>query len=230
MTSGQRIGEIDLFRGLAILLMVIFHTVVDLQDFFHIDLDYRSGIWYFVGRSSAILFMLLAGISSQFSRSNLRRGLQVLAAGLLVTGATYCFLPDAYVRFGILQLLGCSMLLQPLAARLSVFAQLLLALLVLVAGPSVAVLNTDTSLLLPLGLMPPGFRSIDYYPLLPWYGVFLLGAAGGRLIYANRRSRLPFSLSENPLNWLGRHSLTIYLLHQPLLLVMLNIFFILLPF
>ena len=225
MIQKQRIGEIDLLRGGAILLMILFHTVVDLRDFFHFSLDYRSGGWYAAGRISAILFILLAGVSSQFSRSNLRRGLQVLAAGLLVSAATYWFNPVTYVRFGILHMLGCAMLLQPLAQKLPSAVQAIAALAVLLTGSLATKPVCNTSLLLPIGIIPPDFQSIDYYPLLPWYGIFLAGVIGGQLLYARRASRLPFPLPDNPFNWLGRRSLFIYLIHQPILLALLSIVF-----
>lgn len=218
----QRIGELDLLRGLAIFLMILFHTVVDLRDFFQWDLDYRSGGWYLVGRASAILFMLLSGISSGFSRSNPRRGLQVLAAGMLVIAGTYWFSPEDYVRFGILQFLGCAMLLQPLAGKLPVPARLLLAALFLALGPLITEVRSPSAWGLPLGIMPDGFRSMDYYPLVPWYGVFLAGSAAGERLYPLRRSYLKSPLPSNPLCWMGRHSLLIYLLHQPLLLALLH--------
>ena len=69
-----------------------------------------------------------------------------------------------------------------------------------------------------LGFAPYGFASSDYFPLFPNLGYFLLGAVLGRALYAERKSLLP---GGNPpakaLQWMGRRSLLIYLLHQPIL-------------
>jgi uncharacterized membrane protein len=72
--------------------------------------------------------------------------------------------------------------------------------------------------LLPLGLHSPGFSSFDYFPLIPWLGIFLLGAALGKSVYAPRRSLLPWSLPQTFFNAAGRHSLIIYIAHQPVIL------------
>ncbi|MCG0276295.1 MAG: DUF1624 domain-containing protein, partial [Thermosediminibacteraceae bacterium] len=64
-----RIVELDLFRGIAIVLMVIFHAVFDLSYYFGMDIDYTRGFWYYEGKLSALMFMAIAGISSCFSRS-----------------------------------------------------------------------------------------------------------------------------------------------------------------
>jgi uncharacterized membrane protein len=218
-----RIREIDLIRAVAILLMVLFHTVVDLTDFFGFRFNYMNGFWYYQGKSSAILFMLISGVSCTLGRHNTNRGLLVLGAGAMITAATYFFEPSTYVRFGILQLLGCSMLSYSFIKRLNPMFVSLLAVVVLAISWFMPKYTT-TSYLLPFGIMPLNFASIDYYPLFPWYAIFLGGAALGKLFYAKRQPLLP-SLPQNKLTSLleqaGRHSLAIYLMHQPILLAVL---------
>ena len=72
--------------------------------------------------------------------------------------------------------------------------------------------------LLPLGIHSPEFASYDYFPLVPWFGVFLAGAALGKWAYAPGRSLLPLSPRETFINFAGRHSLLIYLVHQPVIM------------
>jgi uncharacterized membrane protein len=220
-----RLREIDLLRAAAILLMVLFHTIVDLTDFFGYHFDYLSGFWYYQGKSSAILFMLVSGISCTLGRHNIKRGLITLGAGCIVIAATYLFNPVTYVRFGILQLLGFSMLSYSLLARLHPLASSLLALAVLLVNfflpPYVS-----SSWFLPLGIMPYGFSSIDYYPLLPWYTVFLGGVILGKLLYATKQPllpKLPHTKLSEIFELAGRHSLSIYLLHQPIIFCVLYI-------
>ena len=106
----SRILEIDALRGVAIILMVIFHIIVDLTDFYGYHFQYLSGFWYYEGKAAAILFMLLAGVSSSFSRSAVRHGLELLAWGMVLTAVTWLFAPAMYIRFGILHFLGTSLL------------------------------------------------------------------------------------------------------------------------
>lgn len=223
MNKPARIREIDLCRAAAILLMVLFHTIVDLTLFMGFDFNYMHGFWYYQGKSSAVLFMLISGVSCTLGRHSTKRGLLVLGAGIVITAATYFFEPSTYVRFGILQLLGCSMLSYSFIKNLRPWLIILLACAVLFISfllPS----YTNSPYLLPFGIMPLNFASIDYYPLFPWYAVFLGGAALGKLIYAKKQPLLPH-LPQNQLILLleqaGRHSLAIYLLHQPILLAVL---------
>lgn len=216
----QRIWEIDYFRGIAIALMVIFHLVVDLNDFYGFPLNYLSGFWYYEGKISAILFMFLAGISSSLNQRTKSHGLKVLAASVLVSAITYLFNREMYVRFGILHFLGTAILLSPILKRLSTLWSLALAGLLILAIPWVDRLTEDSGLLLPIGVTPASFASMDYYPLIPWLSVFLLGLLAGRQLYAERRSRIsPYQ--NRLLCKAGRHSLVIYLVHQPVLLAML---------
>ncbi|MHB8073210.1 heparan-alpha-glucosaminide N-acetyltransferase [Desulfosporosinus fructosivorans] len=216
-----RHGEIDVLRAVAIVLMVLFHFVYDLKEFAGVNVDYRSPLWFFIGKASALLFIFISGLSSGFSKSPLRRGLKVLLYGMVITVVTYLFMKDEYVRFGILHFLGVSMILSPLLVRLS--SPTLWGL----AGSS-AVLGfwfeeqvLNTSLMLPFGLMYDGFASMDYYPLFPYLAVTILGVLAYRYFYAERTEPLfPFRLDSAGIQWLSRNSLGIYLIHQPLLLVM----------
>ena len=217
----SRILEIDALRGVAIILMVIFHIIVDLTDFYGYHFQYLSGFWYYEGKAAAILFMLLAGVSSSFSRSAVRHGLELLAWGMVLTAVTWLFAPAMYIRFGILHFLGTSLLTWPLLKKLQPRALLLVAAGAVAPGGYVAELTGSTIWLLPFGVMPANFASMDYYPLFPWYGVFVMGAAAGKTLYAQQTSLFPALTPPRWLVWLGRRSLAIYLLHQPLILGML---------
>ena len=75
-----------------------------------------------------------------------------------------------------------------------------------------------TDWLLPFGIHSPGYASFDYFPLVPWLGIFLVGTALGKSVYAARRSLLPWRLPSTFVNGAGRHSLIIYLVHQPVIM------------
>lgn len=221
-----RIVEIDGFRGIAIILMIIFHTVFDLAYFYNWPIDYLHGFWYYQGKSSAILFMFVSGISSTLSRRPIVRGLSVFGAGMLITAVTYLYNPAMYIQFGILHLLGLSMLLAPWMKKLSPCLLILTGTALIALGNWCLTLTSVSLWLLPLGIKPADFVSLDYYPLLPWLSVILYGMAAGKLLYADKKSLLPLGgLSSNILSYLGRHSLLIYLIHQPILLTILFLLF-----
>ena len=94
-------------------------------------------------------------------------------------------------------------------------------------GIAVTLLNRSMTIrfdwLLPLGIHTPGYYSFDYFPFIPWFGVFLLGATLGRTAYTSRKSLLPWNLPQSFVNVAGRHSLLIYILHQPVILAVLYV-------
>lgn len=215
-----RHGEIDVLRAIAIVLMVLFHFVYDLKEFAGVSIDYQSPFWFFIGKASALLFIFISGLSSGFSRSPVRRGLKVLFYGMCITVVTYLFMKDEYVRFGILHFLGVSMILSPLLFRLSSWTLLGLAGSSAVLGFWFKDQLLNTSLMLPFGLMYVGFGSMDYYPLFPYLAATILGVLAYRHFYAQRTEPLfPFQLNSTWIKWLSRNSLGIYILHQPILLL-----------
>jgi len=219
-----RHGEIDVLRAVAIVLMVLFHLVYDMNVFAGVSIDYQSPFWLIEGKTTALLFIFISGLSSGFSRSPFRRGLKVLFYGMGITVVTYLFMKDEYVRFGILHFLGVAMILTPLFFRLSSWTLWGLAGSSAVLGFWFKEQVLKTSLLLPFGLMYDGFGSIDYYPLFPYLAVTLLGILAYRHFYAQRTEPLfPFRLNSGLTKWLSRNSLGIYLFHQPLLLLMIFI-------
>lgn len=231
----KRIWEIDFLRGVAIILVVGYHLLFDLGEFVGIkkffgwSTDLSSVAWIIAQHVFAGLFVLLSGTSSTLTRSNVRRGLRLLAVSLAVTVVTYIFDPASAIYFGILQCLAVAMLLYGAAfekagaVACAVWGTLVLGLAaVLPILRRMPALRTDW--LLPFGLTSPSFSSFDYFPLVPWLGIFLIGAALGKSVYAPKRSLLPWRLPPTFVNWAGRHSLWIYILHQPIIMGVLYAF------
>ena len=146
---------------------------------------------------------------------------KAFAWGLVITGVTVCFLPNP-VFFGILHLIGAATLLSiPLLPHPWLAGSL--GFLILIAAYSLPTLNLPSPWLLPLGIATLPFSMADYYPLVPWLGVVYLGIYLGSLAYprgTRQRGARPQPNSPiiSGLILLGRNSLRIYLLHQPLLL------------
>ncbi len=216
----------DLLRSSALLLMVAYHVAFDLHAYYGYAIDLSSPAWFVLGRIAALSFLFLAGLSTALSlegaahpwRKSLRRAGLILAAALGVTAVTFLIDPGTYVRFGVLHLIGISVLFLGLLRRYPWIA-LLLALAVPLA-PRLLAPSLPAWAGIPLGLPPEGFASVDYYPLLPWAGVVFLGFGSAPwLLPALRRGP---AVAESP-RWLralafpGRHTLAVYLLHQPVI-------------
>ncbi len=225
----SRIWEIDFLRGVSIILMVGYHLLYDLGEmvglpsFLGFSTNLAARGWIVAQLFFACLFVVLSGISSTLSRGNVRRALKLLAVALLVTAATYVFDSSSAIIFGILHCLAVSILIYGLTMERSA-AWLPAATGAAVIGLSLAVpallkgVPIRTDWLLPFGIHSPTLSSFDYFPLLPWLGIFLAGAALGKSVYAKRRSFIPVRLPVTFVNIAGRHSLLIYIVHQPVIL------------
>jgi len=224
-----RIWEIDFLRGVSIILMVCYHLLFDLGEFVGVktflgwSTDMSKTAWIIAQSFFAVLFVLLSGTSSTLSRSNIRRGLRLLAVSLAVSVATYIFDPASAVYFGILQCLAVSMLIfgaafeKAGAAACAAWGALVIGLAAALPALKKA-LAIQTNWLMPFGLPGPSYSAFDYFPLIPWFGIFLVGAALGRSVYASRRSLLPWRMPRTFVNFAGRHSLLIYIVHQPVIM------------
>lgn len=221
MTMKQRIDLLDLWRSVAILLMLVYHFLYDLALFGALGWGqlFSPGL-NAMQQFICCSFILLAGASARFSRSVLRHGLTVLAAAVLVElGA---LVGGQQIRFGVLMLLGWSMVLYHFAGKyLQRLPGALLAaacaVLYLVSRRWTDSVTVSCRWLYPLGLRYPGFSSADYFPLLPWLFLFLIGTALGGWCLRHRDSPLLSAPLPRPLTLPGRHSLLIYIIHQPVL-------------
>lgn len=219
----SRIWELDFFRGIALMLMIYFHIVYDMREIFSYDIVYSSGINYYIGKISAITFILISGISSNLSRSNIKRGLKVLSIAMVISVVSWLYNPDLAIKFGILHFLGLSMIIYPFLQKLDKYALLITGSIIIASGNILSRINAANDYFFILGLTSDNFFSADYYPLIPWFGVFLFGASAGKILYSNRKSLFKFNIKDNLISIGGRHTLLIYLIHQPVTIIVLTI-------
>ena len=225
--------------------MITYHLVFDLTYFNIYSTDLYSLPALLFLYPIGTLFLLLVGISLTLSYSRVqstlsqqqlrwkffRRGAWIFCLGLLITVVTWVYPHDGFIVFGVLHCIGLSIIL---AYALIRFPRSSLVLGIVCIGLGLflrTTIVTDFPWLLWLGLTPAQFYSLDYFPLLPWFGVVLLGVfLGNNLLQDNKRT---FHLRDHPsffllkaVCFLGRYSLIIYLLHQLVIVGILYLLFL----
>ncbi len=221
----------DALRAAAVLLMVSYHLLFDLSYFWGFGFDVTDALlWRIFIPAVASTFLLVSGMSAwiagtrnpSWKRAGRRAGI-VLVSALLVSLVTRILVPDAWIRFGILHLIGVTMLCTPFFVRRSSILTGVTGTIMIVIGIFFAHLSVTHEFLLPFGLKAPSFSSLDYYPLLPWSGVMLLGIALAPFVLARFPATYDPHGARAFLLLPGRHALAIYLLHQPLLFAVLSL-------
>lgn len=241
--SSSRYALLDELRGLDLISMLLYHGMWDAVYLFGVSILWYAGqpghLWQ---QSICWVFILLSGFCLPLGHHPVRRGATVFAAGALVTVVTLLFMPEDVVWFGVLTLLGSAMILTgllepylkkvpPVAGAVGSFVLFALTYHTMDgfwnlgplqwALPRALYANYGTAY---LGFYPFGFFSTDYFPLLPWLFLFWVGFYLHHLIGRERMEPLRRSVCP-PLGWLGRHSLVLYLLHQPVIFGVLTVLF-----
>ena len=223
----KRFWEIDLLRTNAIAVMLAFHTLYLLSYFGIHYTNLQRGFWLWFAAGGGT-FIFLAGVSLAISHSRAKRmsgfmlrGLKIFAWGMAITLITWMISREAYVKFGILHFFGVAFILGPLFLRFR-FINLILGIALLATGFCLGSTSFDFPWLLWLGLRPHYFRALDYIPLLPWFGLFLVGMFSGKMLYPEGNRRFNIHQFSGPiistLTFPGRHPLVIYLLQWPVII------------
>ena len=238
----MRYQSLDSLRGGAVALMVLYHFCFDLAYFQILSLDFYHDPFWLLARSFIVtLFLLLVGISlhlsarrgltsSAFRQAYSRRIAWLLVCVVLVSLSSHLLSPSRWIYFGILHFIIIASLIGLLFVgrpRISLY----MGLALIVVGLFVSFPLFDHPALQWLGLMTYKPQTDDYVPLLPWFGVVLLGLSIGSRWFGDVSSVHErggqMDVVQNRLfvvlGWAGRHSLLIYMLHQPILFGMLVI-------
>ena len=231
----RRLAGLDTIRGITLLSMMLYHTCWDLVFLFGKKIPGYSGLGGYVWQQSICwTFILLAGFCWSLGSHHLKRGLIVFGSGILITFVTLLVMPESRVIFGVLTLIGsCMLLLIPmeklllkLRAEIGLAGSFLLFLLFRNVNTGYLGSGNWNILKLPdgfyenlfttyLGFPQKGFFSADYFSLLPWFFLFLTGFYLYQLVQKNHMMEKLFSWRVPGFDVIGRHSLLIYLLHQP---------------
>ncbi len=237
--GSKRFIEIDMLRGLALLLMIFGHILWDLDYFGMVPMN--NTIYTILQRIVPPLFFLLVGMSLIVSKKKIEdksidaqnryyqnlilRGLKIFSLGMIITTGTLIFIPEKVVLFGVLHCIGLSIVISVPFLKYRNY-NLLFAIIILFAGSFFAHFHVEapTYAHLMIGIHQVDLWSytLDYFPLIPWFGFCLMGVVIGDWLYSGneRRFRIPDLSKYRPaklIQWFGRHSLIIYLIHQPII-------------
>ncbi len=228
-SAAPRIGAIDALRGGALCMMFAYHFAFDLRYFGVAQLDFENSVFWLSFRAVIVAsFLSIVGVSLVLADRRgadaghfLRRVAMIAAAALAVTAASWLLFPSSFIYFGILHCIAlASLLAWPLRRhpRLALVA----GIAVLVAASVFSSPAFDRMQLSWIGFTTHKPITEDYVPLAPWSAAVFIGIAlGHALEQAGHRPLQLFDAAPRWLRWLGRHSLVVYLVHQPLLMAVL---------
>ena len=232
--SGKtRFWELDFLRGIAIVSMILLHVIWAMDFFEFYDINFYEGFVFMASRTTAAIFILLVGIclTISYSRTKNReivfkkyvlRGVKLIALGMFITFVSLFLPKGGTVVFGILHLIGFSIILAiPFLIYQKKWLNLGLGIFLVFLGIIALNVTAATRWFVWMGFTFPGFYTLDYFPLLPWFGVILIGIFLGNTFYpeAMRKFKLKSAPTGSELFCLlGRHSLKIYFLHMIIIL------------
>lgn len=235
----DRFIELDMLRGFAIIIMIFLHLLWDLDYFGLMPLNRQI---YKIQPAIPLIFFLLVGMCMIVSRNRknhlsaseqkkydkhlIIRGLKIFGLGMILTVVTMIFIPDKPIIFGVLHCIGLCIILSTIFLKIKPKYNLIISTIIILLSYITVLYSIEnpTVLHIAVGLHQSnvGQYTIDYFPLIPWLGVCILGIVLGSWLYKDnkRRLRLPDLSKYTPVkifSWLGKHSLGIYLAHQPII-------------
>lgn len=238
----ERYYLLDGLRGITLLSMVAYHGMFDLVELYGVPV---SWFWktpgYVWQQSICWTFIILSGFCWRLGRSPLRRGLMISGCGLVITAVTFIFMPSEKILFGILTFIGAAMLaLIPLSKVLEWIPAW--SGLVCSAGLFFLTRNVNKGwwgfenirfgrvptvfyqgkIMTFLGFPEVGFFSGDYFSFVPWIFLYLCGYFLYDMVMHYDLVQRFLRCHAGFLEWVGRHTLLIYMLHQPVLMLMID--------
>ncbi|NMC56594.1 MAG: DUF1624 domain-containing protein [Eubacteriaceae bacterium] len=240
----NRVHLLDEIRGILIIYIVWYHLMFDLTEVFGLNIAWvYSDTMEYVRIAAVCMFILISGISCNYSKSNVNRGIKTFLWGVVITFVTLLVMPEQIIIFGILHFFGLAMIIggllfdkiKKIPAKTGIIISFILFLLTYnlfngyigMFGYEIALPQflTNKYFLFPIGFKCEGIFSADYYPIFPWIFMFFLGIFTGRLIKQNKAPVFFYKSHYKPLAKIGQKTLLIYLIHQPILVLILYLYF-----
>lgn len=244
MNLTNRVKILDVIKGIALILMILDHSFYDIKSYGlfsqifwlnkineFIFTPFYSAIWLIV----VMAFFIIAGITSNYSKSNLKRAIFAIGFAFLLTVFTVLFAKGNEIYFGVLHCFGFCMLIYFLIEKkakkffdlipiwlffvLFVVYYYITIKISLIEPIAITIFNKQFIVpLFIIGFPSNDFFSADYFPLFPWLFIFLFGVKLGKIIKENRFPKWFYVFDIKPISFIGRYPLLIYLLHQPIIL------------
>ena len=237
-STTKRLNAIDAIRGFSVVSMVLFHFCYDLVALAGIDLSWFKPPFEDVWRASiSWTFLFVAGLMCSYSKSDFRRAARYGGLAFAIWIATTLAAVDTPISFGIIFCMAASTLLYAALQKHNAAPRglvcgfvLFFSFVILLGIPRGTIGITGCELRLPkelystdlfswLGFTGPHFTSGDYYPMLPYSLMYLAGSSFGPLLQKAKLPKWVYNLKLPVLNFIGRHPLEVYVLHQPILLM-----------
>lgn len=242
----KRFFVLDEIRGLNLISMLLYHGIWDLVYVFGVSVPwYKVEMAYIWQQSICWIFILLSGFCWTLGTKKLKRGILVCVCSIVISAVTIFFMPSSIILFGILSLLGTGMLimipLDKVFQKINPYVGMVCSFLLflgtkkinegvieffgyeLLRVPKAVYSNLFTAY---LGFPPEGFISYDYFPVIPWLFLYMMGYFMYRVFDRNDILKHLPEIRIKPLEWIGRHSLIIYMLHQPIVYAVLYVLFV----
>ncbi len=239
--QSTRYALLDFIRGIALINMICYHLIWDIVHIFGVEINwYTSTIGYIWQQCICHTFIFLSGFCFDLGKRKVKRGITILAVSFVITAVTVIFMPENTILFGVLTLIGSASLFMIPAIRIFdklnnyVGLTIMLTVFVLTRHISSGTISLG-AITVPkswyaniftayLGFPPNDFVSQDYFPIIPWIFLYIAGYYFYRIITKQGWTKpLAFSLCP-PVEWCGRKSLIIYVIHQPIIYAILKLF------
>lgn len=215
----DRIKSIDAVRGILIIGVIIYHFIYNLValEIIPANILYNP-LMNFIQYFGACLFIMISGVSAKFSRSNLKRGIRTLLFGMLLTLATYILNPNAFIVFGILHFLGVASIIYSVIGDINIHPSIFIILFFI----SKVILDRTYHIkhLWIFGITDNSFISTDYFPIFPFIFIYYLGTKMADYIKRMPKDNLIYKYDNKLLSYVGRNTIYIYIIHQPILIVL----------
>lgn len=222
---------LDVLRGMAVIAMITFHILYDIYFIFDKELSWFPSEGSFLCQQMiGVIFAATAGVSCFLSSKNIKRGIKIALIALLITITTYLFIPSQVIWFGILHMLSGSIIIIGVLKKFLKGDEYLGFLIVSLLAFCITWFSSYCGgwytlkigiLSIPFGFPPKGFYSSDYYPMLPWFFVVAGGFFSAPYLNFKKRVGDTRFLVTKIIVWIGQNSLIIYLIHQPIIILVL---------
>lgn len=225
--SDKRITELDFFRGIALIFMVYFHLIWSMSQLYGYSIMYSAWVNFYIGKVSAILFILISGIVFTFGKFNWKRCIVLTGIAIGISTVTYVYNSEYFIKFGIIHFFALSSLVAVMFKNMNKYAILIIWIAIILAWSWIGNIPANSDYLFFIWIVSKWFQSADFYPLIPRFGIYLLGMWMSKIFYANKKNIFWKIFNVWPINFVGRNTLLIYLIHQPIIILVLYMIHIL---